>query len=176
MNDDRNFFSFLELPISFSVDAEQLSNNVRELQKKLHPDRYAHLSAQEQRLAVQYTAFLNEAATTLKSPLLRAQYLLQLAGIDMENDTTTVADTAFLMQQMEWREQMESIAETLDSSLLEELKLKITTQLKQLRNLFEQQYQQSTLNDAVNTVQKMQFLEKQQIEIERLEDKLYDLD
>jgi len=78
----QNFFELFGLDASFDLDLQLLSERYRELQREHHPDRHAHKGEREQRLAVQATAHLNEAFETLKTPLLRAQYLLKLEGVD----------------------------------------------------------------------------------------------
>jgi len=173
MDINKNYFDFIGLPISFHIDQAVLSDLSRELQKTLHPDRYAHKSEREQRLAVQYMAHLNEAVATLRSPLLRAQYLLSLQGIDTISESSTAIDPMFLMQQMELREQLEEIPDQEDPfDELESMQDDVAESLQQLREQFAQCYQSEQLEDAAVIVRKMQFLEKLIVEIERLEDRL----
>ena len=54
----------------------------RDIQGQVHPDRFAHAGEAERRLSMQWATHANEAYQTLKNPLERAQYLLQLAGHD----------------------------------------------------------------------------------------------
>jgi molecular chaperone HscB len=173
MDIKKNYFEFIGLPVSFCIDLTALTDQSRELQKTLHPDRYAHLSAQEQRLAMQYTAYLNEGIATLRSPLLRAQYLLVLKGIDTAAESSTSIEPMFLMQQMELRERLEDIPHHADPySELESLENEVGALLVNLRNEFAQAYQSENLPIATGVVRKMQFLEKLILEIQRLEDKL----
>jgi len=173
MDINKNFFDFIGLPISFDIDQAVLSDLSRELQKTLHPDRYAHKSEREQRLAVQYMAHLNEAVSTLRSPLLRAQYLLTLKGIDTISESSTAIDPLFLMEQMELREQLEDIPEQDDPfAELESMQAEVEGSIEQLREQFAQCYEAEQLDEAAAIVRKMQFLEKLIVEIERLEDRL----
>ncbi|WP_420554363.1 Fe-S protein assembly co-chaperone HscB [Neptuniibacter marinus] len=173
MDISKNFFEFIGLPVSFDIDQSELADRSRELQKKLHPDRYAHLSDREQRMSVQYMSFLNEGVATLRSPLLRAQYLLLLQGIDTESESSTPIAPMFLMQQMELRERLEEIPDQDDPyAELENLLAEVEGMLKALREQFAQDYQEGALTAATEAVRKMQFLEKLVVEIERLEDRL----
>jgi molecular chaperone HscB len=43
----------------------------------------------------------------LKDPLKRAAYLCELAGVPVQSESNTAMPTAFLMQQMQWREALE---------------------------------------------------------------------
>jgi len=175
MDISKNYFEFIGLPVSYHLDRSELSDRSRDLQKTLHPDRYAHLSDHEQRVAVQYMAYLNEAVATLKTPLLRAQYLLQLQDIDTTNESSTPMDPMFLMQQMELRERLEEVASASEPfEELEELNEEVASMLDRLRTTFVEHYEANDLSAATSDVRKMQFLEKLVLEIERLEDKLED--
>lgn len=171
----QNYFELLALPVSFQVDGAQLSASYRELQKVLHPDRFAHLSERERRLSEQYTAFLNEAQATLKSPLKRAQYLLTLQGLDTLGETSVTMEPAFLMQQMMLREELEEASSAADpESALGSLSEGVAAQLRGQREQFEAYYLAGELEQAAAAVRKMQFLEKLVLEIEALEDELLD--
>ena len=99
----KNYFELFGLPVGFRLDKAALSERYRELQRVVHPDRFASGSDQERRISLQQATLVNEAFESLKDPLKRAQYLLQLNGIHDEGRETT-KDTAFLMEQMELRE------------------------------------------------------------------------
>ena len=88
-----NFFELFELPVSYDVDLALMQQRYMQLQKQLHPDRYASSSDQEKRLSMQHTSWVNEALATLKDPVARAGYLLKLKDIDVkpENETTMPA-------------------------------------------------------------------------------------
>jgi molecular chaperone HscB len=61
------------------------------------------------------SARINEAYKTLQSPLLRAQYLLSLRGIDVaEDETAKVEDPELLMEVLEAREEIEEAEEEED--------------------------------------------------------------
>ncbi len=175
MDISKNYFELFALPVSFHIDLNLLSAHYLELQKTLHPDRHAHLSDRERRLSEQYTAFLNEALTTLKSPLRRAQYLLGLVGLDVTGESSVAIEPMFLMQQMELRERLEEIPQQADPfEELDELSDEVDAMLKQLREAFAGLYAEQKFEDAAANVRKMQFLEKLAIEIENLEDRLDD--
>ena len=105
----KNFFELFGLPVSYTIDDTALRERYRELQRTVHPDRYANASQQEQRVAMQGSTFINDAFETLKDPLKRAQYMLRLLGVDVDSDNETTKDTAFLMEQLELREALSEI-------------------------------------------------------------------
>jgi molecular chaperone HscB len=105
-----NFFALFGLPVSFHVDIDALVTRYREMQRSVHPDRFASAAEAERRMSVQMAARLNEGLHTLKDPLARGRYLLQLRGVDL-NDSDTRLDHEFLMEQMELREHLDGIRE-----------------------------------------------------------------
>ena len=104
-----NHFSVFELPSTFDLDLSELTLRYRELQKVVHPDKFASSPEQERLQAVQRAAQVNDAFVILKAPLTRAQHLLELNGIVAEKNAT-ISDPMFLMQQMEMRESLEDAA------------------------------------------------------------------
>ena len=114
----KNYFDLFGLPVGFRVDGAALAERYRDLQKVVHPDRYANAPEAEQRLALQQATRVNEAFETLRDPLQRARYLLQLNGMDPDQETATTRDTEFLMQQMELRESLAEVRGQADPQAL----------------------------------------------------------
>jgi molecular chaperone HscB len=170
----KNYFELFSLPVQFPLDRSLLARNFRRLQAKYHPDRFINKSDQERRVAVQSTGYINEANEALKSPRLRAQYLLELKGIDFQPCDTT-HDMPFLMAQMEMREALEAAAKA-DNAL--HRVDKISKQVKQDRQTLEDSFQQSLqaeqLEQAKDAVLKMRFYERLSDEIKCLQEKLED--
>ncbi|WP_210397582.1 Fe-S protein assembly co-chaperone HscB [Motiliproteus sediminis] len=178
MQIEQNYFTLFGLPESFHIDKAQLSERYRALQRELHPDRHAHAGDREQRLAVQYTAHLNDAQATLKSPLKRALYLLQLRGHPVRDDDRRPMAPEFLMQQMLLREELEEVAASADpDSALEQLQKHVAEVRKQLEAEFVHHLEaadEAALLAAVDRVRELQFIDKMQREIEQLEERLAD--
>ena len=104
----QNYFELFQLPVSFDVNADDLANRHRAIIARVHPDQFANKSAMEQRVALQWATFVNEAFDTLKSPIARAQYLLKLNAPELAVEGARVnLPHEFLMQQMQWREALE---------------------------------------------------------------------
>src|SRR5258705_5938411 len=108
MNLDENHFQIFGVPARLEMDLEALETRYRELQREVHPDRFASASGAEQRVSMQLATRVNEAYQTLRSPLMRAGYLLQLQGVDPEFETNTAMPAEFLAGQMEKREELEA--------------------------------------------------------------------
>lgn len=99
------------LPARFDLDTARLEQVWREVAARVHPDRYATASPAERRVAMQWSARANEAYRQLRDPLLRARYLCERAGVDLQTESNTSMDTDFLMQQMSWREALDEVRE-----------------------------------------------------------------
>lgn len=100
-------FQLFHLPRRFALDPSALDRAYRSVQAQVHPDRFAAGTAAETRVAMQWATQANEAYRTLKSPLKRAAYLCEQAGCAIEAESNTAMPTAFLMQQLEWREALD---------------------------------------------------------------------
>jgi molecular chaperone HscB len=171
----RNYFQLFDLPVDYTVDLAQLGTRYRQLQRELHPDRYAGASAHEQRLAVQYSALINEAYTTLRKPLPRALYLLELAGISREDVARQQIDGGFLIAQMELREKLESMEGLIDPEfVLDHLVTEISEDIAVLQRQFSQAYSVGEMSAAASACVKMQYLDKLLQEAEQIESRLLD--
>ncbi|MCP5372490.1 MAG: Fe-S protein assembly co-chaperone HscB [Hyphomicrobiales bacterium] len=98
-------FSRLGLDTDFDVDVAALERRYFDLQRQLHPDRFATRTARERLLSQQQATSLNEAFETLKDPLRRADYLVHLKGAGvLPEGCDAVNDPVILMEAMELRE------------------------------------------------------------------------
>jgi molecular chaperone HscB len=171
----QNHFELFGLPVGFDVDRETLSLRYRDLQRAVHPDRFANASEHERRLSVQRAAQINEAFRTLKQPLARARYLLELKGRPLD-ETDTAMDPSFLMEQMELRERIEAIRSAADPfqalavvrTQLEEGERFLVTEL----GTFFADGGEHALEQARQAVRKLQFFQKLLEEVAELEEDL----
>jgi molecular chaperone HscB len=171
----RNYFQLFGLPVDFSLDLAQLGVRYRQLQRELHPDRYAGASAHEQRLAVQYSALINEAYAVLRKPLSRALYLLELSGMSREGIAGQHIDGGFLITQMELREKLESMEGLINpEAALEHLVTEISEDIMVLQNQFSEAYSAQKMTPAASACVKMQYLDKLLQEAEQIESRLID--
>ena len=117
----RNHFELFGLPAQFEVDAAALEHAYRDLQRAVHPDRFAGASDAQKRLALQASARANEAYRTLRDPVARAEYLLSLRGLDATSETDARLSVAFLTRQLERREAAEEASDAHDARALSTL-------------------------------------------------------
>lgn len=171
-----NHFELFGLTPRFELDAGALAETYRLLQAKFHPDRFAAAPQGERLVAVSRAAQINEAYAILKAPVRRAEYLLSLNGHDLRGETRTLQDRAFLMQQMEWREQLDEVRTASDvDAAIDALRREIKDEHQQQMQHVQSQLDQQSWELASDTVRKLKFIEKMLEEIERLEDSLLEL-
>ena len=166
------------MPITTGLDTDVLAERYRELQRKAHPDRFASASEHEQRLSLQYTTLINEAYEVLGSSLKRAVYLLELRGIELTESEHTAVEPGFLMEQIELRETLEEINGAEDPvKELDQLRSTVDAVINELDEQFARCWQENTsssLDDAIMTVRKMQYMTKLKHEIDLKEEELLD--
>lgn len=172
-----NHFELFDLPVAFQIDQQQLAANYRRLQQAFHPDRFASAGDTEKARVMQKAAQINDAYQTLKSPLRRAEYLLELNGVELTGEQATLQDPEFLMQQMAWRERLDEIADGEEDphGALEQFGDEIRRYQQQLEERFVQLWQASRWTEAADEVRKLKFVFKMQEELRRVEDSLFQL-
>ena len=114
-----NHFELFGLAPAYALDPDILDRAYLEIQARVHPDRFANAGDAERRASMQMTMQVNEAHRTLKSPVQRAKYLLELNGVDVGFETNTAMPPEFLMEQMELRETLEQARDAGALGLLE---------------------------------------------------------
>jgi molecular chaperone HscB len=100
-------FEIFAIEPLFGLDRAVLDARWKDLQREAHPDRFATADAQSQRQAMQWSVRINEAYQRLKDPLKRAAYLCELNGAPIQAENNTAMPAAFLIQQMQWREDLD---------------------------------------------------------------------
>lgn len=171
-------FELFDLPPSFEVDTGLLEVRFRELQRNLHPDRFVNAGDRERLLSVQQAAWINEGYRTLKDPLLRGRYLLELAGYAFDDEHHTTRDATFLMEQMELREALSGVRGEEDAfDALGSIMQRIGADLSALESQLGEQLASGDSGAqaaAADTLVKMQFFRKLQDEAVELEVSLED--
>jgi molecular chaperone HscB len=172
MNLSQDHFELFKVPARFAVDGAALELRYRELQREVHPDRFAAAPDAERRVSMQLATRVNEAYQTLKSPLKRAVYLLQLRGVDPKFETDTAMPAEFLMEQMSWRERIE--AGSKETEALLRLQVGLRDESRKIHERLRGQLDESRDDEAASrTVRMLMFYEKLD---EEIDDKLAELE
>jgi len=174
-------FELFGLPLSFDVDMGQLDSRYRELQRTVHPDRFANASDQERRISMQQATQINEGYQVLKDSLQRGRYLLELCGYRIDDGQQTSKDVEFLMEQMELRESLAEVSEADDAfAALGKVMDRIDRDNERLIGVLQRQFaagdpcSDGCRECIAETLTKMQFFHKLQEEAMELEITLED--
>ena len=101
-----NYFEVFDLPKILGIDPGTLERKFHELSRKFHPDYFTTGSTEDQQKALTMTSLLNDAYRTLRHPVRRVEYLLELEGF--KSDGSKVPKS-FLMEMFEINEQVEEV-------------------------------------------------------------------
>jgi molecular chaperone HscB len=158
-------FDLFDLPPIYVIDSAKLDEAYRTVQAQVHPDRFAAAGDAQKRIAMQWATRANEAYQTLRDPLKRATYMLALRGVRADAENNTVMEPGFLMQQMEWRENIEDAAAAKNvgalETLLDELRDQERIRFEKLAALIDSHADQA----ASEAVRQLMFIERVASEI-----------
>jgi molecular chaperone HscB len=121
---------------------------------------------------MQLATRVNEAYQTLKSPIARAGYLLELHGVDPEFETNTAMPAEFLAKQMEQRERLEATVAAGDWERLIALSSDLRLGQDALLARIERQLDAQDWKEAAGTLRQLKFLEKLSEEIGEAEERM----
>jgi len=156
----QNYFEIFHLPQSFSLDIVALNHAYYQVQSKTHPDRFSNSSSQQKKIAMKWAARANEAYQVLKDPPKRAAYICQLNGVEFQSDLGIAITPEFLIQQMEWCENLESIISIRDAQALKELDTELCISRETILQEVEKFLESKNFLQAVLCVRQLMFLEK----------------
>ncbi len=130
-----DYFQVFGLERRLGVDVAALEREFHRLSRRLHPDRFARATAEEQQNSLRATALLNDAWRVLRDPVERVEYLLKIEGHAVGEEHAGKARSAerqppadLLEEVFELNMQLEEIrmsrktGETADASVLAELR------------------------------------------------------
>ena len=133
---------------SIDIDVRELERRFKELQRGLHPDKFAYRQQQQQQqqqqrgdpgldeleLSATASALVNKAYQTLRTPLERVKYVLEEEGVMVLSESSggagggraneqsaATTNPALLMEVMELREAIEDFRAAKDSAGLQSL-------------------------------------------------------
>lgn len=162
-----NHFELFGLPTRYRIDTDALELAYRDLQSRVHPDRHAAASDAQKRVALQASARVNEAYGALRDPVTRAEYLLQLQGIDVTGASVKLP-VAFLTEQLERREDAEAAADAHDDAALSRLVEDVRADALARQKDVERALSERNVDAAGAHVRELRFLTKLAEDLEAL--------
>jgi len=173
-----NYFQLFGFDNQFNINTKALAQTYQNIQRAVHPDRFAHGSEQEKLLAVKKSTLINDAYQTLKNPIKRAEYMLVLRNVDMPNEQVSFSDNSFLKRQIELREMLAEVKHADDiDAVVNEVTQVFEAEFEQLFKAMQTQLNENT--ESANTLacenlRKLKFYQKLHVELDKLEDLLFD--
>ena len=159
-------FELFGLAPAFKLDRLALERSYREIQSRVHPDRYASAGDAERRASLQWTTRVNEAYRVLTDAVQRAKHILELRGVDVAFETNTQMPTDFLMQQLELREELEGAVRKKDAAALDGLRSRLSRSKAVLENQIEDAIDaRQDYAGAADLVRKLMFLDRLDAEV-----------
>lgn len=153
------FFDIYEIEPSFSISENELKKKYLVLQKKFHPDRFAHSSIEEQKTALINSSLINDAYQVLKDDIRRAKYLLECNGVEITNHT----NPAFLMKQIEYEEKIEDHSN--DKNQLLSIQKELQEELDQYKDNLTVDFDKKNFDRATNQINEFIFIDKLHLKI-----------
>jgi molecular chaperone HscB len=170
-------FDQLGLAPAFDLDEAELERRYRELQKRLHPDKFVHASSSERRASLSHAVSVNEAYRALRDPLKRAELLLaRHAGPALGKATV---DPELLMEVMELREQLAAARKRRDLAAARTLSTQVSaradTETQALRRAFAELAAgraEGAVQSAAHALMRLRYFQRFQDEVTAIEDEL----
>ena len=145
---DIDYFTVFGLVRDPLLDGQALANTYYALSRQLHPDLHQTGAAEEQEASLQNTAVVNRAYRTLRDPVQRGQYWLELNGEQLGKENNKVPpDLALLV--FEVQEKLAAVREastTGPSDALGGLKAELTQVRDDLDERMQSLQQKLTAN------------------------------
>ena len=146
-----DYYTLLDLPRRHDLDEDELHRKYIALSRHAHPDFHAAEGQEVQQLHLTVSAALNDAYRTLKDPVSRGEYLLELLGGKSSAVDKSVPE-GFLDTMMMMQEELAGARETGDAYEVTRLGEVLQTQLdgltRRLAELFAQ-HQQAVICEAI---------------------------
>lgn len=152
----QSYYELFDIPLSYSIDTNDLQAKMRSLQQEYHPDNFA--SDESKSLwALSVSSHINHAYQTLAKPLERAIYLLSLNGIvvDLVHDTKFTSE--FLLQQIELRENISDAENNGDIDKLELIDEEIKLEINQLEFRIAKCFEENDHSETIEHIKKLSF-------------------
>ena len=105
---ESDYFAVFSLPRRLTIDLGDLEQRYYALSRRLHPDLFHDRPPAEQAASLRMTALVNRAYRTLKDPVQRGLYWLELNGESLGRDNERVPP-ALAARVFEVQEQLEDL-------------------------------------------------------------------
>ncbi|MEO8260703.1 MAG: Fe-S protein assembly co-chaperone HscB [Acidobacteriota bacterium] len=123
-----DYFAFFGLPRKLNLDVADLERRFRSLSRQFHPDFFYNATPAERLASLERSSFLNDAFRTLRQPVSRIEYLLQLEGMAARGpeEAGKLVPPALLEEVFALNEELDEVRERrTDGAPVDELKQRL---------------------------------------------------
>jgi len=150
-----NYFEIFNLAQKFCIDKGYLERKYKEIQKVIHPDKFAQNGKNSLDQAHDASSMVVHAYNVLKNDYKRANYLLNLKGFDnISEGNSTIKDTKYLQIFMEIQERIEE-AESKEEIM--EIKKELDEEIKNLTQNIDKYFENEKLEKVLENLKTLKF-------------------
>jgi molecular chaperone HscB len=106
-----DYFAVFGLPRKLWLDMGTLEQKFLQLSWKLHPDNFVNATEEEREQSLKRSSELNDAYRTLREPVARVEYLLEIEGERKEGEKKQQAPPELLEEVFELNESLDELRE-----------------------------------------------------------------
>jgi molecular chaperone HscB len=110
-----DYFAIFGLPRKLWIEMSTLEQKFLQMSWKLHPDNFVNASEPERELSLKRSSELNDAYRTLRDPVVRVEYLLEIEGARKEGQHKQQAPPELLEEVFELNESLDELREARQS-------------------------------------------------------------
>jgi molecular chaperone HscB len=110
-----DYFAIFGLPRKLWIEMSTLEQKFLQMSWKLHPDNFVNAPEQERELSLKRSSELNDAYRTLRDPVVRVEYLLEIEGARKEGEHKQQAPPELLEEVFELNESLDELREARQS-------------------------------------------------------------
>jgi molecular chaperone HscB len=150
-----SYFELLKLPVIFDINLADLDKNYFSLQVEFHPDK-ATDDKQKQQFMLMSTQ-INAAYENLKDELKRAQVLLEISGINLEDEKARKSLSVEFLQDI-WSE-FEIIQDLEDGGKLSEMLANKYLQKKEIVDLLNKAFSAKNTENSLKLTMSLKYVD-----------------
>jgi molecular chaperone HscB len=106
-----DYFAIFGLPRRLWIEMSALEQKFLQLSWKLHPDNFVNAPEPQRELSLKQSSELNDAYRTLRDPVGRVEYLLEIEGARKEGEHKQQAPPELLEEVFELNESLDELRE-----------------------------------------------------------------
>src|SRR3981189_3331547 len=106
-----DYFAIFGLPRKLWIEMSALEQKFLQMSWKLHPDNFVNAPEPERELSLKRSSELNDAYRTLRDPVVRVEYLLEIEGARKEGQQKQQAPPELLEEVFELNESLDELRE-----------------------------------------------------------------